>query len=77
MARYYFHIRDGLRIIPDDEGMDLPNIAAARFEAQASADDLAFAAIQSATSSSASAVEITDACGNCLEWFEVRVRRLA
>ena len=33
MARYYFHIRDGDRLIRDDEGIELPSLEAARAEA--------------------------------------------
>jgi hypothetical protein len=32
MARYFFHTEDGLRL-PDDEGVDLPDLAAVRAEA--------------------------------------------
>ena len=32
MPRYFFHIRDG-RDYPDDEGTELPNLAAVRAEA--------------------------------------------
>jgi hypothetical protein len=77
MTRFYFHIREGLRLIPDEEGLDLPNMAAARLEAEASAVDLARAAARYATCGSASAIEITDDSGRCLDWVEVRVRRLA
>lgn len=40
MARYYFHIREGGRRIPDDDGEELPNLEAARAEARLSAQDL-------------------------------------
>ena len=33
MPRYYLHIRDGDQAIPDEEGYDLPDLAAARVEA--------------------------------------------
>jgi hypothetical protein len=33
MARYFFHIRDGDRIIQDVEGAELPDFAAAELEA--------------------------------------------
>jgi hypothetical protein len=33
MARYFFHIRDGDRIIQDVEGAELPDFAAAKVEA--------------------------------------------
>ena len=33
MPRYYFDIRDGDELIPDEEGMDLPDLKAAEIEA--------------------------------------------
>jgi uncharacterized protein DUF6894 len=39
--RYFFHIRDCGTLISDDEGTELPDIAAARQEARATARDLA------------------------------------
>jgi hypothetical protein len=33
MARFYFHLRAGDRLISDDEGMNLPDVSAARREA--------------------------------------------
>jgi hypothetical protein len=33
MARFYFHLRAGDRLISDEEGMDLPDVSAARREA--------------------------------------------
>ena len=34
MPRYYFDTHDGNRLVPDEEGLDLDNIEAARMEAQ-------------------------------------------
>jgi hypothetical protein len=39
--RYFFDIQDGEARIPDDEGMILPNVEAAREEAAMSLADLA------------------------------------
>jgi hypothetical protein len=39
--RYFFHIRDCGNLISDDEGTELPDMAAARNEARATARDLA------------------------------------
>lgn len=39
--RYFFHIRDCGTLISDDEGTELPDMAAARHEARATARDLA------------------------------------
>jgi hypothetical protein len=66
MARYYFHIRDGWNVIPDDEGMELSSMYGARVEAYASADDLAHVAIRGGTSVAACAIIIADEAGNIL-----------
>lgn len=33
MARYYFDLRDGPAVFPDEEGLDLPNARSAELEA--------------------------------------------
>jgi hypothetical protein len=40
MPRYYFHIRDGFDLDEDDEGVELPDIDAARAEALATVEEL-------------------------------------
>ena len=34
MARYFFHVRDGTTFVRDDEGVDLPDLDAVRWEAE-------------------------------------------
>ncbi len=46
MSRYYFHIRDGRHLVPDEEGMECRNMLAVDREAQASARDMANAALR-------------------------------
>jgi hypothetical protein len=41
MPRYFFHLSFGQRTVPDEEGVELPNRAAARDEALAVVRDLA------------------------------------
>ena len=41
LSRYYFDIRDGSDLYPDEEGMDLPNHIAAAVEAAQSLADMA------------------------------------
>ena len=41
MPRYFFHLRFGQRVLPDEEGVELPNRSAAREEALAVVRDLA------------------------------------
>jgi hypothetical protein len=40
MPRYLFHIRDGDKLIPDEEGTELPDLSAARKEAALSAREI-------------------------------------
>jgi hypothetical protein len=41
MPRYFFNLRFGQRVVPDEEGVELPNRSAARDEALAVVRDLA------------------------------------
>jgi len=66
MSRYYFHIRDGWDVIPDEEGMELPDFGAAHTEAYASAYDLSRAAAREGTNVSSCAIQIMDEAGNVL-----------
>ena len=40
MPRYYFNVRDGYDLDEDDEGVELPDLATARAEAQATVEEL-------------------------------------
>jgi hypothetical protein len=42
MPRYFFHLSFGQRLVPDEEGVELPNRLAARNEALAVVGDLAY-----------------------------------
>ena len=66
VTRYYFHIRDGWQVIPDDEGIECATWGDAWVEAYASADDLAAAALRDGLSRPAAAIEIVDQAGNVL-----------
>jgi hypothetical protein len=71
MSRYFFHIRDGLVFVPDEEGMECRTMAAVLDEARASARDLASEALWSSESPLAS-IEIEDEEGNevaCTRWL--------
>src|SRR5262245_33252336 len=41
MPRYFFHLRFGKRLLPDEEGIELPNRSAARDEALGAVCELA------------------------------------
>jgi uncharacterized protein DUF6894 len=41
VARYFFHLRFGQRLLPDEEGIELPNRSAARDEALGAVGELA------------------------------------
>ena len=71
MARYYFHIRDHALRIPDDEGLELSGIGAARTEALLSVDDLASANLRSGTINS-TMVEIADWRGEVIAALPIR-----
>ena len=71
MPRFYFHIlSDGLTV-PDDEGMDLPDMMAAHTEAFASARDLALSRDQNGFGKETRYVQIVDAAGAVLDTVPV------
>jgi hypothetical protein len=71
MPRYFFHIRDGWEVIPDEEGMTLSTQNLAELEGYASARDLAVAAEFEGCSLAAYAVEVTDEAGTVLRRIKV------
>jgi hypothetical protein len=67
MGRFYFHIREAGRLIPDDEGTDLPDFPAARREALLSARELLAEAIKKDKPEAPDAFVIADEVGHTLE----------
>lgn len=63
MARYYFHIRDGDKLIEDLEGQDVGDEEAIRAEALASAREMLAESIRLGKSMEHRIFEITDADG--------------
>ena len=65
MARYFFHLRDGDTLLPDDgEGREFPNLVAVRLEAIESARDILSEAALSGTAGSLhQQIEVTDESG--------------
>ena len=52
MTRYFFHVRDGDRLLLDDEGEELPDLVAARSYAIESARQLLSQAVLNGTAGS-------------------------
>ena len=50
MARFYFHIQDGDKLVQDPEGSDLPDVEAAKREALLAARDILSDAIKAGRS---------------------------
>lgn len=67
MSRYFFHIRDGLVFVPDEEGMECRNLMAVWEEALASASDLAVSNFRSSAVGPSATIEIEDEDGNAVE----------
>jgi hypothetical protein len=63
VARYYFHIKEGAKLIYDLEGSEHPNLPAARVHALKIARDTWADAIKSGKSLSADAVVVADEHG--------------
>ena len=71
-VRFYFHLRDHEhRLIPDGEGSDLPDHAAAVEEAKSSARELAGNAIREGRQP-IQRIEVMDAAGVLLFVYPVR-----
>lgn len=63
MPKYFFHIRDHDRLIPDETGLDLPDLASACDEARQGAADMLRDALLDGDEISHQVVEITDTAG--------------
>ena len=72
MPRYYFHIRDEDGVSPDSEGCDLPDLAAARIEARASARDLMFDCLRANKPPDGRKIEIAGENGAVIETIALR-----
>ena len=72
MSRYFFHIRDGERLIEDPEGTDLPDLAAARDEAVLAARFLMSEKVKAGQVLDGQRFEITDEAGQVLDVLPFR-----
>jgi hypothetical protein len=66
MPRYFLHIQDSGEVIRDEEGMDLPDLAAARDEAIAGARSILADGAKAGILSLSSLIEIEDERGESL-----------
>ena len=67
MGRFYFHLRAGDHVIPDEQGQDLPDVSAARRKAIQSARELLAGAIRAGQTSVPDAFVIADKTGRELD----------
>jgi hypothetical protein len=72
MPRYYFNIYEHGRLIPDDEGMELPDAKAAHEEAEEGAREILADAIRAHNDVDGKRIEIADEDGSVLETIVVR-----
>jgi hypothetical protein len=63
MSRYFFHIRDGLILVPDEEGMECRDMRAVEDEARASARDLGEEALRNRFIHFLPSIEVEDELG--------------
>jgi hypothetical protein len=63
MGRFYFHLRAGDELTPDDEGIDLPDFSAAQREALEAAREVLAEAIKTGRSEIPEAFVIADETG--------------
>lgn len=71
MPRFFLHIDDGTQRIEDEEGSDLPDLAAAREEALGAARQLWAAAILAGQDIAARRFVITDGDGNVMDTVDM------
>ncbi len=67
MGQFYFHIRTVDELLTDDEGQNLPDLSAARREAQLAARELLAEAIKAGKEEVPEAFVIADEAGLALE----------
>jgi hypothetical protein len=73
MPRYFFHVRDRDRLTSDEAGLELPDPASARAEAEAGARDMLEDALLAGEDISNQVIEVFDGVGNLVERVELRL----
>jgi hypothetical protein len=71
MGHFYFHVRTGDHLIPDEEGADFPDLAAARCEAVLAAREVLADAIMSGKPDVPEAFVIADERGRPLDMVQI------
>jgi hypothetical protein len=71
MGRFYFHVRDGDQLIPDDEGQDLPDVSEALREALLAAREILAEAIKTGKERVPDALVVTDESGRAIETVRI------
>lgn len=72
MPRFYFHIRSHDGLIRDPDGTDLPDLSAARREAEHAARELLAILLRSGGELDGQVFEISDEAGDILETLPFR-----
>jgi hypothetical protein len=72
MPKFHFNIRDDQGLIPDEEGMELPDLAAARTEASEGAREILADALRFHREVDGKRIEIADERGEVIETLKVR-----
>ncbi len=71
--RFYLHLGDAESIIPDEEGLDFPDLATARKEARTSIQDLLADDIRRGKATARRHINITDEHGAALDHIALSV----
>ena len=72
MARYFFTVRDGDRVVPDPVGSEHADLEEAQFEARMTARDLLFDRLKTCDVIDGQEIDITDDGGVVLSTLRVR-----
>lgn len=71
MPRYYFHIREGSVLIPDDEGLNLTDAESAMREARESARDFVVDALMMRRAVGDQKIEVADNLGHVIGTLKI------
>jgi len=72
MPRYFFHIKDEVEIIPDEEGLELRGLDAVREEARESAREMMSESVRAGHRPDGRAFVVTDEQGHVVLNFPFR-----